>query len=257
MGRIRIRDVARRHIDAAVRALAPVSRSRAIAFASRLFAEFERWGWRDPNTNPARGIPRARENPRDRILTGDELARLSQALDAAEAKRPASVAALRVAAMSGLRIGEVLSMRWEDIDFASGRVVLPHTKTGPRVHDLPPQALDAIAGLPRVIDHVFTADLRAATTYRTVRRHWVDACEAAGIKGARIHDLRRTVATRAAAGGASAHVLRDLLGHSTLAMASRYVRALGDPVAEARRRVGSEIAAAMAGDSADVVELRG
>ena len=53
--------------------------------------------------------------------------------------------------------------------------------------------------------------------------------------------------TNAAATGVDTHVLRDLLGHKTTAMADRYVREVGSPVADARRAVGAAIAAAMAG----------
>ena len=54
--------------------------------------------------------------------------------------------------------------------------------------------------------------------------------------------------TNAAAAGVGVHVLRDLLGHKTTAMADRYVRAVGSPVADARRAIGAAIAVAMAGE---------
>ena len=63
--------------------------------------------------------------------------------------------------------------------------------------------------------------------------------------------------TRAAMAGVGTHVLRDLLGHKTTVMADRYVRAVGNPVREAREAVGNEIAAMMAGKSGEVVPLRG
>ena len=52
---------------------------------------------------------------------------------------------------------------------------------------------------------------------RTVQKHFVEIATAAGIEDARLHDLRRTVMTRAAASGVGTHVLRDLLGHKTTA----------------------------------------
>ena len=54
--------------------------------------------------------------------------------------------------------------------------------------------------------------------------------------------------TRAAASGVGTHVLRDLLGHKTTAMADRYIRAVGNPVREAREKVGAEMAAMMGGE---------
>ena len=57
--------------------------------------------------------------------------------------------------------------------------------------------------------------------------------------------------TQAAAAGVGAHILRDLLGHKTTAMADRYVRAVGSPVREARAEVADKIAAMMEGDGGE------
>ena len=56
--------------------------------------------------------------------------------------------------------------------------------------------------------------------------------------------------TNAAAAGVGTHVLRDLLGHKSTAMADRYVREVGSPIADARRAIGAAMAAAMVGGGA-------
>ena len=71
----------------------------------------------------------------------------------------------------------------------------------------------------------------------------------------RLHDLRRGYMTAAAAAGVGTHVLRDLLGHKTTAMADRYVRAVGNPVRDARRQVTAGIAASMSGEAGQVIPL--
>ena len=50
-------------------------------------------------------------------------------------------------------------------------------------------------------------------------------------------------------------MLRDLLGHKTTAMADRYVRAVGNPVRDARRQVTAGIAASMSGKAGEVVPM--
>ena len=126
------------------------------------------------------------------------------------------------------------------------RVVLNETKTGRRWHDLPGEALEVIDRLANVNDWIFARDgTGERVTYWTARKTFATACQDAGLTDVRLHDLRRTVATMAAASGAGSHVIRDLLGHKTNAMADRYVRHVGNPVREARKRIGSEIAAAM------------
>ena len=78
----------------------------------------------------------------------------------------------------------------------------------------------------------------------------------AGLVDVRLHDLRRTVMTSAARAGLGSHVLRDLLGHKTTAMADRYVRHVGAAVHEAQERIGAAIAAQLQGEApAKVVPL--
>ena len=147
-------------------------------------------------------------------------------------------------------------MRWEHITFETGRLTMPETKTGRRTHDLPTPVLELLAGVPRLNDFVFTTG-RGALSYKTARDVFAAACKKAGIDNVRLHDLRRTVMTAAAAAGVETHILRDLLGHKTTAMADRYVRAVGNPVREARERVGAAMVAMMRGESGEVVPLRG
>lgn len=251
IGKARIADVTRGAVERLVDGLPGTQRNRVLAFTSRLFSLCERWEWRDQRTNPVRGIERAREEPRDRVLTPAELAGLSAALRELDEQFPASVAAIRVAATTGLRIGEVIRIEWRHVDFDSGRLTMPETKTGRRTHHLPAPALDVLRGVGRVngCPWAFTTTGRAGVTYRTVQQCFARAAKLAGLEDVRLHDLRRTVMTRAAAAGVGTHVLRDLLGHRTTAMADRYVRSVGSPVADAREAIGAAMAAAMAGES--------
>ena len=256
LGSRRVSEVTRGDIELVVAGMGGVCRNRVLALTSGLFSLAERWEWRTQNNNPVRGIERAREEPRDRVLRPTELKALAVALTDLESDAPAAVAAIRVAALTGLRIGEVLGMKWEHVDFESGRLTLPVTKTGRRVHDLPTPALELLTGLPRFTAFCFTTG-RSGITYKTVRGVFTRAGKVAGLDDVRLHDLRRTVMTSAAAAGVGTHILRDLLGHRTTQMADRYVRHAGNPVRDAREQVGAAMAAIMDGESAEVVTLRG
>ena len=257
LGKQRVADVKRGDVEHMVTRLPAPTRNRVLALTSRLFTLAERWQWRTQNDNPARGIERSREEARDRTMTPTELAALSGALNALEERYPAAVAAIRFAAVTGLRIGEVLAIQWAHIDFEAGRITLPKTKTGRRTHDLPTAALEILTALPRVNDWCFTAVRDAPVTYRYVRTVFAKAAKVAGIADARLHDLRRTVMTSAAAAGIGTHVLRDLLGHKSTAMADRYIRHVGNPVRDAREQVGSAMAAMLRGEGGEVVPIRG
>ena len=256
LGRRKLAAVTRRDVERLVDPLTRTQRNRVLALVSHLFNLCERWEWREQRNNPARGIERSPETPRDRVLDSGELAALSAALDALNERSPAPVAAIRVTALTGLRISEVCSIRWEDIDFETGRVTLTDTKTGRRVHHLPGAALDVLRGVLRVNDEWAFSTGRSHVAYGYVRTVFAQAAKLAGLHDARLHDLRRTVMTAAAARGVGVHVLRDLLGHKTTAMADRYVRSVGSPVADAREAIGAAMAAAMAGEGGRVVPFR-
>ena len=256
LGKRKIVDVTRRHVEAMVQPLPRVQRNRVLALTSRLFSLFEAWEWRPQNTNPAKGIERAREEARDRILSPTEIVALSAALNDAAERHPAPVAAIWFAAVTGLRIGEVISIRWEHVSFESNRLSMPSTKTGRRVHDLPAAALAILTELPRISAWVFTTRGEAAVTYRWVRKVFLAVVEAAHLQDVRLHDLRRTVMTTAAAAGVGTHVLRDLLGHKTTVMADRYIRAVGIPVRDAREQVGAAIATMMGPKRGNVRTIR-
>ena len=247
LGTLRIADVTRHDIDRMVEAMPNVQRNRVLAFASRMFNLFEAWDLRPQMTNPVRGIERAREQPRDRILSPSELGLFAQALKEAGNVNPAAIAAIRFAALTGLRIGEVREIRWNHVDFEGGRLTMPKTKTGRRTHHLPAPALQVLTTLPPINEWVFTTGRPAPISYKTIRDAFARITRSAGLGNVRLHDLRRTVMTTAAAAGVGTHVLRDLLGHKTTLMADRYIRRLGSPVRDARERVAAQMAAMMEG----------
>ena len=141
IGARRVQAVTRRDIERMVKPLRPVMRNRVLAFTSRLFTLFESWGW--CTANPVRFVEKAREEPRDRTLSESEIAALAGALDTESETSPVAVAAVRFAMTTGLRIGEVIAVRWADVDFEGRRVVLPDTKTGRRWQSLSSAASEA------------------------------------------------------------------------------------------------------------------
>ena len=78
-------------------------------------------------------------------------------------------------------------------------------------------------------------------TASNIRDAWATVLKAAKVGDLHIHDLRHAFATRGASLGANALVLRDALGHKTLAMTGRYVSRQTDPVRELSERIASSI----------------
>ena len=255
-GKLRIEAVTRADIERAIAPRGRIERNRVLAFLSRVFTYFEALELRPQHSNPCRHIEKAREEPRDRVLTPSEMGALASALEGEAGASPAAVAAVRIAAVTGLRISEVLAMQWEHIDTETGRTLLPDTKTGRRWHDLPDAALAVLNALPRINAWCFTTGRNAPITYKTARGAFARARKAAGIEDCRLHDLRRTFATNAAAAGLSTLQLQHLLGWKQATMPARYVNLAGEATRESRRQLGAEIAAMMEAGGGKVLPFR-
>ena len=85
---------------------------------------------------------------------------------------------------------------------------------------------------------------------------FTQTAKAAGLDDVRLHDMRRTVMTNAAESGIGVHVLRDLPGHRTTAMADRHIRRAGGALVDATEQSAASMAAMLAGEKrGELVDL--
>jgi integrase len=128
-----------------------------------------------------------------------------------------------LAAFTAMRRGEILGLRWLDVDLKGGRILLPQTKNGDGrvvyLNGLAHQALNSLrVGAPT--DCVFpTSD---SVTPENVSLAFLRACRRVGIPDFCFHDLRHTAASWLRMQGADIHTVAQLLGHKDLRMAARY-----------------------------------
>lgn len=223
----------------------PTNANRCLALLSHMFTMAERWGLRPHGTNPCKGIKRYPEKKRKRYLSNEEIARLAVALNKAEPENPLAVQAIRLCLFTGARKGEILSLRWSDVDLARGVIELPDAKRGPRPVFLNAPSKQILASLPKVAGnpHVFPG--RRTGQHLTELRLWEDVREKAGIQDVRIHDLRHSFASVAVSGGATLPLIGGLLGHTTPTTTARYAHLSDDPLRETAERAGEAIVAAM------------
>jgi integrase len=144
-------DIARRDIERLHqgRRITPTEANRALACLSTMFNVAERWGVRPDGSNPCRHLEKYPQRRRERFLSVEELARLGDALTTFDGSLYA-VAAVKLLVFSGARLGEVLGLRWEWIDFERGDARLPDSKSGAKTLHLPPPVLAVLAELPRL-----------------------------------------------------------------------------------------------------------
>jgi integrase len=165
-------------------------------------------------------------------------------VDVADDARDAEL--VRVAAYAGLRVGELLALRWGDVDFAGSAITVARAmslgiesspKSG-RVRrvPLPAQAAAALKRLKRrrdftsQADRVFCNALGRTLDGSAVRKRFKRARDSAKLRPLRFHDLRRTYGSLLAAAGIDLVSIQSVMGHSALSTTSRYLHAR--PVSE-------------------------
>ncbi|MGH8202442.1 MAG: tyrosine-type recombinase/integrase, partial [Steroidobacteraceae bacterium] len=176
--------------------------------------------------NPVSDISRKKEpRGRTRFLTDEERAALLDAC-AKSGWHPLHTLVL-LAITTGARKGELIRLKWSDIDLKKGRALVRETKNDEqRTLPLAGKALDALRGLKLQnsarSEHVFPQPSGLPGPYEHFAAHWYAALKAACINDFHFHDLRHTTASMLAAQGASLLEIADVLGHKTLAMVKRY-----------------------------------
>jgi integrase len=173
--------------------------------------------------------------------------------------------------LTGCRRDEILTARWEWIDFQRALLNLPDSKTGSKAVYLSPAALEVLSILPRLDGNPFViAGKKEAQRFVGLRRVWVRIRNAAKLapsalangklEHVRLHDLRHSFASLSASGGASLLMIGKLLGHSNPATTARYSHLLDDPLRRVSESVGNRLSAAFkpAGErtAAEVVDFK-
>ena len=164
-----------------------------------MFNLADAWGWRPAGTNPARGIQRFRVEKHERFLTREEIARLGAALVAAPSERLASAhaaAAIYLLLLTGCRRNEILGLRWDDLNFQTGEIRLPDTKTGTRMVPLTSPVAEVLNSLSRTPGSpwIFPGK-KKDTRLVNLNDSWDRVRRRAGLDGVRLHDLRHSSAS--------------------------------------------------------------
>jgi integrase len=196
--------------------------------------------------NPAVGVQKFKERSRERFLQVDEMQRFWAALEA----DPSDLCRdfFKVALLTGARRGNVLSMRWEQVNLERATWTIPTTKAGDSLTVvLSPAVVEILTarlannrnGSPWAFPgHVHGEHLKDPM------RPWKAILQRAGLSDLRIHDLRRTLGSWQAASGSSLHVIGKSLGHRRESTTAIYARLGLTPIRESVERATTAIMAA-------------
>lgn len=190
---------------------------------------FTKWRWETLRDNPATKLTMPKvDNVRKRVLSFDEQAMLDAAL--AECRNQMVAPTLTLLRETAMRASEPIEHAvWANVDWERSLLHLSDAKAGQRDVPLSPAALQALQRL-RELNPGEPHERIVQITYNALAAAWRLALKRAGIKGLRVHDLRRTAATRMALDTGNVFLVKALTGHKTLSMLERYINVTAEDV---------------------------
>ncbi len=237
------RDVTKLHRDMAN---TPISANRALSALSKFFNWCEANGIRPDHSNPCRHIKRYREHKRERYLSSSELRRLGEAICVEEQRGAVShdaANAIRLLMLTGARLSEVLTLKWDYVDWERRLILLPDSKTGQKTIYLSAPVLELLEKIQPMPGNIYVVRGQKPGNMMTdIRRPWRIICQKADLKDLRIHDLRHSFASVAVSNGLSLPMIGKLLGHASTQTTARYAHLADHPIIEANELVGRAIA---------------
>jgi len=242
-GKVCIKDITRAMLTKHHQSMhnTPHCANRMLSLLSKMMNLAEKWDYRPLNSNPCRHIDRYKENQRDVYLTMKQIEKVGFAFKEVEQHHSVyMMAALKILLFTGRRTGEILTLRWEYLDFENSMMHLPDTKTGAKKFHISSTIKQILFSLPSREGYVFKSNV--PNKHITVVRHvWKKICNITGIENVRVHDFRHTYASFALNKGYSLPIISKMLGHKDLKTTQRYAHLYDNPVNQAVDRIDQQL----------------
>jgi integrase len=203
--------------------------NRRMALLKRMLNLAIDWGYLKENPVCKIRFFSEKENERVRVLTEAEESRLLELSPGL--LRPL----IQVALHTGMRRGEILNMKWSDVDLATNDIRIPHSKSGrPRFVPINQTLRGVLMGLRE-------RDPKGVLVFpcKSVRTAFENACKKAEIKEFTFHDLRRTFGTRLLERGVNIVTISRYYGHSSVLVTQRYLHPRDELNREAVERLNA------------------
>lgn len=203
--------------------------------------------------NPAVGVKRPASTARTARLSPADYRALGLALDSAahDTVNPTAIAAVQLLALTGCRRGEVLSLRWYEVDEAGRAFRLADSKEGASVRPIGRPAFAVLAQLQRQAGSQWVLPgERRDLPYGGLKGVWRGLLQRAELAGVTLHTLRHSFASVAGDLGYAEATIGALLGHASGTVTGRYTHVLDAGLIAAADHVATTVLAYMTGESA-------
>jgi len=220
----------------------PSSTNRIIILLRYIYNLALKWKTDGVRENPVQGIPLYEENnKRERFLQGDEVRRLMVALSQSGNKSLKPMVYMLL--LTGARRGELLSAKWDQLDFERKIWTVPLSKSG-KVRHIPMSDLliELLNNLRKdaVSEYLFVNE-STGKPFTNFFWAWDAARKRANLSDLRIHDLRHSFASFLVNGGRSIYEVQKILGHSQIKTTQRYAHLSNDSLVSAANEVGNQV----------------
>jgi integrase len=174
------------------------------------------WQWLDKN--PIIGVSSPKiSNSRTRWVGPDEEDLLVRACP------PWLGVLVKMDIQTGLRLGEIVNLKWEDVHCDENYILITKNKENrPKAIPLSPVARAVLELIPRKIGYIFLDEFGKQITVNRLEYEFRKATQRAGIKDLSWHCLRHSFASRLAQRGVSLYQIQTLMGHRSATTTARY-----------------------------------
>ena len=227
----------------------PAEANHCLEIVSKMFNLAEMWGLRTDGTNPRRHIKKFKLKARERYLTKKEALTLGNVLD--EVKRYpdenlSAIYCIQLLLLTGCRLSEIQTLKWEYLDRDAAMLRLPDSKTGAKLVYLGGpvfKLFDEIWNHPaRPKDNPYVIWGKNTNAHiNNIQKPWRRFRSMAGLDDFRIHDLRHSFASFAVSQGMSLPMIGRLLGHTQVQTTARYAHLMSEPMAAAATDITTQL----------------
>jgi integrase len=219
----------------------------SVKFLHSVFRHAQREGWVRENPVPLADRPERPASPKVEVLTVEEMEAARAAVPDDEFGKVECYLYL-AAFTTGLRMGELLALRWSDVlwsisrirveqNYSRGEVTTPKSEAGTRSVPLPTWLAQELAVWEKATRYAKPEDLVFAHPQlgtpldrSKVTRRWQAALKRAGVKVVRFHDMRHAYATHLAMQAGSLDAITQVMGHSDPRVTEIYRHRMANPL---------------------------
>jgi integrase len=216
--------------------VAPTTVNRELNTIKNLFRKAVEW--RYLSQSPAAEVRRIKTGKQPfRFLSSEEIETL---LDACAQRHNHHFSGIVVMALNtGMRKGEILTLRWDNVDMKRGVITVASGKDGhtknyeSRTLPMNRSLMEFLMNHPRRLDTPYVFSGQSGKPFSKTNYHFVRAVKRAGIPHVRFHDLRHTFASHLVMKGVDLRTVQELLGHKDLRMTMKYAHLAPDHMRKA------------------------